>query len=112
MVTTGITTGVLVASNGAGRSERRWGYALIGDPLLRADDKFVHGLGERVLASLTDLRIVRELRVRAESKLADLAQQLDDLTARNVTDLVPAAARELADQEALLSRLAAAEAAA
>lgn len=106
-----VTTGMFVEPQGAGRAERTWGYALVGDPLLRSDDKFVHGLGERVLASLSDLRIVRELRMRAESKRADLVRQLDDLQARNVTELVPAAAKELADQDVLLSRLTAAESA-
>lgn len=103
------TTGLLAGPRG---EERRWGYALTGDPLLRADDKFVRGLGERVIASVSDLRIVRELRMRAETKRSALAAQLDDLTARNVTHLVPAAAKELADQDVLLSRLSAAEGAA
>jgi hypothetical protein len=92
-----------------------WGYRLIGEPLLRADDKQVtafcghkHDLGSLV-TSLQDRRARAEIRARAERKVGALEEQLADLRRRNLPALEHEAEQELRDQRLLLERLAAIE---
>lgn len=88
-----------------------WGYKLIGEPLLRADDKLVteycghkHDLVSLV-SSLSDPRARAEIRARAERKERALEQQLADLRQRNLPELEREAEQELFDQRAFLERI-------
>ncbi len=109
MISADALNGVRVA-NGTARQTLindpswRWANKLLGDPLLRADDK---GLGEegrhgqtllRLAASLRDRRTRAEIRRRAESKAGALREQLADLRRREMPELEVEAERELSDQ--------------
>ncbi|RIL11007.1 hypothetical protein DCC79_06205 [bacterium] len=87
----------------------RWGNRLLGDPLLRADLKSIAAFGadrrralERLAASLRDPRTRAEFMARAERRARDLRQQLADLRARGLTDLLAEAEQELSDQLAVI----------
>jgi hypothetical protein len=89
--------------SGGGAVEWPWGYRLVGDPLVRADDKFAaRRYGGVVLArlvnTLRDPRARADIRRQAEGKLATLSSQLDAVMATGRSDLEDAARRELADQ--------------
>lgn len=79
----------------------KWGYKLIGDPLLRADEHLVHGFGgqsnglSRLVASIQDPKARTEIRNRAERKLRDLERQLADLRSRHFPELEREAEAEL-----------------
>jgi hypothetical protein len=100
----------MLATNTAGSSgtpvvEWAWGYRLVGDPLVRADDKFAaRRYGGAALArlvnSLRDPRAKADIRRHAEEKLVTLRSQLDDVLAAGRSDLEEAARREVADQSA------------
>jgi len=117
MITTSLSSPRTLSDDTARRAlvespDWRWGYRLVGDPLLRADDKFLttfhgraHGLAELV-GCLTDARARAEIVARAERKERDLAGQLAELRARGLTELAREAEGELADQRRLLAAIA------
>lgn len=82
----------------------RWANKLLGDPLLRADDKDLGPRGERgprlsrLAASLRDPRTRAEIRLRAERKAGNLQLQLADLRRRGLPELAVEAEQELSDQ--------------
>ncbi len=83
----------------------RWGNRLLGDPLLRADLKPVAAFGadwraalRRLAESLRDPRTRAEVMARAERRAGELRQQLADVRARGLTELLAEAEQELSDQ--------------
>jgi len=91
----------------------RWANRLLGDPLLRADDKALAALGGapgsvlgRLAASLRDPATRSEIRSRGEAKLRALQLQLSELRRRGLPDLAMEAEREISDQEAFIQAFA------